>query len=40
MGERWFRPEYLCEFEDTVSGIFAGPGGGGDYGRDRAAGDR
>ena len=23
MGERWFRQEYLCEFEDTVSGIFA-----------------
>ena len=23
MGERWFRQEYLCEFEDTLSGIFA-----------------
>ena len=23
MGERWFRQEYLCEFEDTVSGVFA-----------------
>jgi hypothetical protein len=23
MGDRWFRQEYLCEFEDTVSGIFA-----------------
>ena len=22
MGERWFRQEYLCEFEDTVSGVF------------------
>jgi hypothetical protein len=22
MGERWFRQEYECEFEDTVSGIF------------------
>ena len=23
MGERWFRQEYLCDFEDTVSGVFA-----------------
>jgi hypothetical protein len=23
MGERWFRQEYLCEFEDMVSGVFA-----------------
>ena len=23
MGERWFRQEYLCEFEDTVSGVFS-----------------
>jgi hypothetical protein len=23
MGERWFRQEYLCEFEDAVSGVFA-----------------
>jgi hypothetical protein len=23
MGERWFRREYLCEFEDTLSGVFA-----------------
>jgi hypothetical protein len=23
MGERWFRQEYLCEFEDTLSGVFA-----------------
>ena len=23
MGERCFRQEYLCEFEDTVSGVFA-----------------
>ena len=23
MGERWFRQEYLCEFDDTVSGVFA-----------------
>ena len=23
MGERWFRQEYLCEFEATVSGIFS-----------------
>ena len=23
MGERWFRQEYLCEFEDAVGGIFA-----------------
>jgi hypothetical protein len=22
MGERWFRQEYLCEFVDTVSGVF------------------
>jgi len=22
-GERWFRQEYLCEFEDAVSGVFA-----------------
>jgi hypothetical protein len=22
MGERYFRQEYLCEFEDTVSGVF------------------
>ena len=22
MGERWFRQEYLCEFEDAVSGVF------------------
>ena len=22
MGERWFRQEYLCEFGDTVSGVF------------------
>ena len=22
MGERWFRQEYLCEFEDSVSGVF------------------
>ena len=22
LGERWFRQEYLCEFEDTVSGVF------------------
>ena len=22
MGERWFRREYLCEFEDTLSGVF------------------
>ena len=22
MGERWFRQEYLCEFEDTLSGVF------------------
>jgi hypothetical protein len=22
MGERWFRQEYLCEFEDTVSSVF------------------
>jgi hypothetical protein len=21
-GERWFRREYLCEFEDSVSGVF------------------
>ncbi len=24
MGERWFRQEYLCEFEDSVSGVFEG----------------
>jgi hypothetical protein len=23
MGERWFRQEYLCEFEEAVSGMFA-----------------
>jgi hypothetical protein len=23
MGDRWFRQEYLCEFEDTLSGVFA-----------------
>jgi Terminase large subunit, T4likevirus-type, N-terminal len=23
MGERWFRQEYLCEFEDSLSGVFA-----------------
>jgi hypothetical protein len=23
MGERWFRQEYLCEFEGSVSGIFS-----------------
>lgn len=23
MGERWFRQEYLCEFEDTLSGVFS-----------------
>ena len=23
MGERWFRQEYQCEFEDTLSGVFA-----------------
>jgi hypothetical protein len=22
MGERWYRQEYLCEFEDSVSGLF------------------
>ena len=22
MGERWFRQEYLCEFEDAVSSVF------------------
>ena len=22
MGERWFRQEYLCEFEDTASQVF------------------
>jgi hypothetical protein len=22
MGDRWFRQEYLCEFEDSVSGLF------------------
>ena len=22
MGEQWFRQEYLCEFVDTVSGVF------------------
>ena len=22
MGERWFRQEYLCEFQDAVSGVF------------------
>jgi len=22
MGERWFRQEYLCEFVDSVSGVF------------------
>jgi hypothetical protein len=22
MGERWFRQEYLCQFEDAVSGVF------------------
>jgi hypothetical protein len=22
MGERWFRREYLCEFEDSVSSVF------------------
>jgi phage FluMu gp28-like protein len=22
MGDRWFRQEYLCEFTDTVSGVF------------------
>jgi hypothetical protein len=22
MGDRWFRREYMCEFVDTVSGIF------------------
>jgi hypothetical protein len=22
MGDRYFRQEYLCEFEDTVSGVF------------------
>jgi hypothetical protein len=22
MGERWFRQEYLCEFEDALSGLF------------------
>ena len=22
MGDRWFRQEYLCEFEDSVSGVF------------------
>jgi hypothetical protein len=22
MGDRWFRQEYLCEFEDAVSGVF------------------
>jgi hypothetical protein len=22
MGERWFRQEYCCEFEDAVSGVF------------------
>ena len=24
MGERWFRQEYLCEFVDSVSGVFEG----------------
>src|SRR5580658_3803097 len=23
MGERWFRQEYLCEFEDALSGVFS-----------------
>jgi hypothetical protein len=23
MGERCFRQEYLCEFEDSVSGVFS-----------------
>src|SRR5580698_7902307 len=23
MGDRWFRQEYLCEFEEAVSGVFA-----------------
>jgi hypothetical protein len=23
MGERWFRREYCCEFDDTLSGVFA-----------------
>jgi hypothetical protein len=23
MGDRWFRQEYLCEFEDALSGVFA-----------------
>ena len=23
MGERWFRQEYMCEFEEAVSGVFA-----------------
>ena len=23
MGERWFRQEYMCEFEDSVSGVFS-----------------
>jgi len=22
LGERWFRQEYLCDFEDSVSGVF------------------
>jgi hypothetical protein len=22
MGEEWYRQEYLCEFVDTVSGVF------------------
>jgi hypothetical protein len=22
MGERWFRQEYLCEFEEAISGVF------------------
>ena len=23
LGDRWFRQEYLCEFEDSVSGVFS-----------------
>ena len=23
MGDRWYRQEYLCEFEETMSGVFA-----------------
>jgi len=22
MGDRWFRQEYLCDFQDSVSGVF------------------